>query len=86
MRVYKAYLASDFSDHDNPLGFWVVGEPLQAIDEVGPVERIAPNTDARALTHAYKHGEHGQNRKQVFRSQIFISRQRNRNLAFAGHA
>lgn len=46
------YLPPDFSDHDNSLGFWVVGEPLEAVNEVGPVERIAPNTHARALAHA----------------------------------
>lgn len=46
------YLASNFPDHHNALRLWVIGEPLQAVDEVGAVERIAPDTDTGALAHA----------------------------------
>lgn len=46
------YLSSDLPDHDNALCLRVVGEPLQAVDEVRAVERVAPDTYAGALTHA----------------------------------
>lgn len=48
----RTYLAADFPNHDNALGLGVVGEPLQAVDEVGAVKRIATDTHAGALTHA----------------------------------
>lgn len=50
--VFLSYLAADFPNHDNPLGFWVVGKPLQAVDEVGAIKRISTDTHAGALTHA----------------------------------
>ena len=43
---------TDFADHDDTLGFGIVGETLQAVDEVGAVERIATNTDDGGLAEA----------------------------------
>ena len=46
-------LATDLTNHDNALGLGVVGEALQAVDEVGAVERISTNADAGGLAKAH---------------------------------
>ena len=43
---------TDFTDHDDTLGFGIVGEAFQAVDEVSAVERITTNTDDGGLTEA----------------------------------
>jgi len=43
---------SNLSNHDDSLGLGVVLEPLQAVDKVGSVERIASNSDASRLAEA----------------------------------
>ena len=45
-------LASDLSDHDDPLGVGVVEEHVEAVQEVGAVERVATDADAQGLTQA----------------------------------
>jgi len=46
-------LATDLTNHDNALGLGVVGEALQAVDEVGTVERVTANADAGGLAEAH---------------------------------
>ena len=43
---------ADFTDHDDALGFIVGQEQLQAINEVGAVDRIAANANASRLAKA----------------------------------
>lgn len=45
-------LPSDFSDHDDTLGFWVDYEFLEDIDEVGAVEGISSDTDNSGLSES----------------------------------
>ena len=45
-------LASDLSDHDDALGVGVVEEHVEAVQEVGAVERVATDADAQGLTQA----------------------------------
>src|SRR3546814_1262678 len=42
-------VAADLADHDDALGLVVGDEHLQAIDEAGAVDRIAPDADAGRL-------------------------------------
>ena len=44
--------AADFAHHDDALGLRVVGEPLEAVDEVGAVEGVAANAHHRGLPQA----------------------------------
>jgi len=44
--------APDLADHDNGLGLRVAQEEVEAIDEVGTVDRIATDTDAGGLSQA----------------------------------
>jgi hypothetical protein len=43
-------LATDLSDHDDALRLRVIGEALQAVDEVGAIERISSDADASGLS------------------------------------
>lgn len=43
---------TDLTDQDDALGVWILQEDLQAVDEVGSVERIASNADAQRLAQA----------------------------------
>lgn len=42
--------ATNLTNHDDTLGLGVIGESLQAVNEVGSVERITANADAGGLT------------------------------------
>ena len=44
--------AADLADHDDALGLRVGQEQLQAVDEVGAVDRIAADADAGRLAEA----------------------------------
>jgi hypothetical protein len=41
---------TNLADKNNSLGFWVVKEDFQTVDEIGAIERIATNTNAESLT------------------------------------
>ena len=43
-------VASDFSDHHDALRLGIVQENLEAIDEVGAVERVPSNSHAQRLS------------------------------------
>jgi len=43
-------LATDFSNHDDTFGFWVVNKSLKYIDEVSSVERITADSNDSRLT------------------------------------
>ena len=45
-------IAADLADHDDGLGLRVGQEHLQAVDEVGAVDRIAADADAGRLAEA----------------------------------
>lgn len=49
-------LAADLADHDDALGLGVVGEALQAVNEVGAVERVASDADAGGLAETHSGG------------------------------
>mmetsp|Transcript_4825 Transcript_4825/g.12161 ORF Transcript_4825/g.12161 Transcript_4825/m.12161 type:complete len:305 (+) Transcript_4825:47-961(+) len=49
-------LATDLTDHDDTLSLGVIGEALQAVNEVSTVERITTNADASGLTKAHSSG------------------------------
>jgi len=42
--------STDFSNHDNSFGLWIVNEALEDIDEVGSVEGITSNSDNSGLS------------------------------------
>ena len=42
--------STDFSNHDNSFGLWIVNEALEDIDEVSSVERITTNSDNSRLS------------------------------------
>mmetsp|Transcript_4922 Transcript_4922/g.10845 ORF Transcript_4922/g.10845 Transcript_4922/m.10845 type:complete len:344 (+) Transcript_4922:27-1058(+) len=42
-------LTSDLTDHHNALGLRILQEPLQAVNEIGAVERVTSNPDASSL-------------------------------------
>mmetsp|Transcript_18078 Transcript_18078/g.41329 ORF Transcript_18078/g.41329 Transcript_18078/m.41329 type:complete len:330 (+) Transcript_18078:381-1370(+) len=44
--------AADLANHDDALCLGVVGKPLEAVDEVGAVERVAPDAHAGRLAQA----------------------------------
>lgn len=41
---------TNLADKNNSLGFWVIKEDFQTVDEIGSVERITTNTNAERLT------------------------------------
>ena len=43
-------LSTDFSNHDNTFGLWIVNEALEDIDEVSSVEGITTNSDDSGLS------------------------------------
>ncbi len=43
-------LTADLADHDDALRLRVIGEALEAVNEIGAVERISSNTDTGSLT------------------------------------
>ena len=45
-------ITTDLTDHHDTLGFGVVEEDLEAINEVCAVERITSDTDAESLTES----------------------------------
>jgi len=45
-------ITTDFTDHHNTLGLGIVEEDLEAIDEVGAVEGITADTDAKSLAES----------------------------------
>lgn len=47
-------VAADFADHDDTLGGVIGLETLQAVDEVGPVDRVAADADAGGLAQTGK--------------------------------
>mmetsp|Transcript_54085 Transcript_54085/g.93122 ORF Transcript_54085/g.93122 Transcript_54085/m.93122 type:complete len:237 (+) Transcript_54085:457-1167(+) len=47
---------ANLADHDDALGLRVVREALQAVDEVGAVERVAPDAHARGLPQPHVRG------------------------------
>lgn len=47
--IFLGY-ASNLTDHNNSLGFRVGQENLEAVDEVGAVERITTDANAQGLT------------------------------------
>ncbi len=52
--------APDLADHDDGLGLGVTQEQVQAVDEVGAVDRIAADADAGGLTQVHRRGlRHG---------------------------
>src|ERR1700733_10319896 len=48
--------AADFADHDDRLGGGIAQEHLQAIDEIGTVDRIAADADAGRLAEPRRRG------------------------------
>ena len=48
--------AADFADHNDALGFRVAEEHVQAVNEVGAVDRIAADADASRLTKTGRGG------------------------------
>ncbi|KAJ8554601.1 hypothetical protein ON010_g9882 [Phytophthora cinnamomi] len=48
--------SADLAHHDDALGLGVVGEALEAVDEVGAVERVAANADDGGLAEAQGRG------------------------------
>ena len=53
--------ASNFSNHNNTLGTWILEEHVQAINEVGSVVRISSDSDAQRLTETHLVGGFGDN-------------------------
>ena len=49
-------LPSDLSDHDDALRLGVVDEEVEAVDEVGPVERVPSDSHAQGLAQAHLGG------------------------------
>lgn len=45
-------ITTDFTDHHDTLGLWVVEEDFEAIDEVGAVEWITTDTNAEGLAES----------------------------------
>ena len=45
-------LPSDLADHDDALRLGIVEEHVEAVQEVGAVEGVAPDADAEGLTEA----------------------------------
>merc|ERR1719452_119351 len=45
-------LATDFSNHDDTGGFGVVDENLEAVNEVGTIERVSTNANTQGLAKA----------------------------------
>ena len=48
--------AADLADHDDGLGLRIVLEQTQAVDEIHPLDRVAADADAGALTQAHLGG------------------------------
>ncbi len=48
--------APDLTDHDDGLGLGVLQEHIQAVDEVGAVDRIATDADAGGLSQTHRRG------------------------------
>src|SRR5690606_12258847 len=47
---------ADFTDHDDRMGIGVAKEHLEAVDEVGAIDRVATNADAGGLAKARRRG------------------------------
>ena len=41
--------AADFTDHDDAFGFRILQEQVEAVDEVGAVDRVTTDTEATSL-------------------------------------
>lgn len=47
--VFLGY-TSNFSNKNNSFGVWVFNEHFKTVDKIGPVERIATDSDTQGLT------------------------------------